>query len=110
MDLDATNSALRLNNESAEDNTDPWIVSNREEVPEELQSQLVKVRHGYGIQIYANNSGRYAGDWVFNKKTGEGHMVYADGSEYKGQLVDGTMHGIGHYKWPVKAQDAEDQD
>jgi len=36
MDLDATNSALKLNNESAEDNTDPWIVSNREEVPEEL--------------------------------------------------------------------------
>ena len=37
-------------------------------------------------------------------------MVYADGSEYKGQLNDGLMHGIGHYKWPIKAQDPEDQD
>ena len=93
-----------------EENTEPWVVSDKEVIPEELLPHLTQVRHGYGIQIYANKTGRYAGDWVFNKRTGEGAMVFQDGSEYKGQVLDGQMHGIGHFKWPTQAADQEDED
>jgi len=27
-------------------------------------------------------------------------MVYADGSSYKGQFLEGKMSGKGQYKWP----------
>jgi hypothetical protein len=27
-------------------------------------------------------------------------MVYADGSEYRGGLVNGVKHGYGYYIWP----------
>lgn len=79
----------------------PWIVEDREQVPEELRDLLTKQRHGFGIQIYSDGKSRYAGDWQFNKKTGEGHMVYMDGSEYKGKICDGQRHGYGYFKWPA---------
>ena len=46
---DNKGSQTKLVGDSGEDCTDPWIVSEREKVPEELHSLLVKVRHGYGI-------------------------------------------------------------
>ena len=61
------------------------------------------VRHGFGIQIYPNGTGRYAGDWQFNKKTGEGHMVYQDGSEYRGSMINSVKSGFGLYIWPKNA-------
>lgn len=50
--------------------SDPWIVYDANEVPEELQNLLILMRHGFGIHIYNSGSERYAGDWVFNKRNG----------------------------------------
>lgn len=76
------------------------IVEDITQVAEELKDKLITVRHGYGIQIYANGGGRYAGDWIHNKRTGNGHMIFQDGSEYRGDLVDGVKNGCGSFVWP----------
>lgn len=41
---------------------------------------------------------------MFNKKTGDGHMVYQDGSEYRGHLNDGVKSGRGLYIWPKEGE------
>lgn len=78
---------------------------------EELRDRLQTFRHGFGIQIYYNGegstTGRYAGDWIFNKKTGDCHMVYQDGSEYRGNLIDGVKNGRGLFVWPKEAGDSK---
>jgi hypothetical protein len=80
----------------AKDSTEEFvIVEDLALVPEEFKDKLQTMRHGFGINIYPLNEGRYAGDWSFNKKTGEGHMVYKDGSEYRGSLVNGVKQGYG---------------
>ena len=55
---------------------EPLLVEDITLVTEDLKDKLQTVRHGFGIQIYPNGSGRYAGDWLFNRKTGDGHMVF----------------------------------
>lgn len=32
-------------------------------------------------------------------------MVYTDGSEYRGSLVNGVKHGYGCYIWPKQSSD-----
>ncbi len=44
--------------------------------------------------------GRYAGDWLFDRKTGESHIVYSDQSEYRGGVKNGVKNGFGVYIWP----------
>ena len=33
------------------------------------------------------NGARYIGEWVNNKKHGQGLFIYPDGSKYEGELV-----------------------
>jgi len=79
---------------------EPLVVDDFSQVSDEFKDKIQTVRHGFGIQIYADGQGRYAGEWYYNKKTGEGHMIYTDGSEYRGGLVNGVKHGYGCYVWP----------
>ena len=32
---------------------------------------------------------------------GDGHYIYEDGSEYKGNFKNGKFDGIGIYHWPI---------
>jgi hypothetical protein len=53
-----------------------------------------KVRHGVGIQLFPNKNPdgetvRYAGEWEKDQMVGDGHFIYADGSEYKGNFKNG---------------------
>lgn len=70
---------------------------------EEL-AKYVKVRHGAGIQLYGKNpSGvtcKYAGEWDKDQKTGDGHSVFPDGSEYRGYSIKSVFNGLGTYQWP----------
>ena len=108
--LPVVNKGSELGYYPSDNSGNPLVVKDIEEVPEELQDKIQSVRHGFGIQIYSNGmgltTGRYAGDWSFNKKTGDGHMVYQDGSEYRGHLLDGVKSGRGLYVWP---KDGDDQ-
>lgn len=90
--------------------TEPWLVEDLGEVPEELQGLCIKIRHGFGIQVYEAGKARYAGDWLMNQRTGDGHMVYEDGSEYKGKLVEGLRQGLGYFKWPPVREDEDSED
>jgi len=83
---------------------EPLVVEDITQVLDELKDKLQMVRHGFGIQIYPSGAGRYAGDWYHNKKTGDGHMVFQDGSEYRGGLVDGVKNGHGFFKWPKSVE------
>lgn len=78
---------------------DNLIVCDMSQVEEDNKGLVKMSRHGYGIQIYAEKKGRYCGDWQMDKKTGDGHMVYTDGSEYRGSFVDGVKNGHGLYIW-----------
>jgi len=86
---------------------DNLIVSHMSQVDEAHKPHVVMARHGYGIQIYAEKQGRYCGDWQMDKKTGDGHQVYTDGSEYRGSLVDGVKNGHGLYIWTKDASQSE---
>ena len=43
---------------------------------------------------------KYAGQWHFGSRHGDGHQVSADGSEYRGNLHFGQFHGYGQFSWP----------
>jgi hypothetical protein len=57
------------------------------------------LRHGHGIQIYADKS-RYAGNWHFDVQNTYGTFKFADGSEYAGSLSNGIFEGYGEFTWP----------
>lgn len=76
-----------------------------EDIEDEEQKQMwEKVRHGCGIQLFGKSEGgvtcKYAGEWVRDERTGDGHQVYPDGSEYKGDFVKGVFNGMGLFWWP----------
>ena len=64
------------------------------------------MRHGLGIQLYGKTSSgstcKYAGEWCRDKVEGDGHYVYPDGSEFKGNFNNGVFQGHGMYTWPSK--------
>lgn len=70
---------------------------------EELLTKLVTVRHGNGIQIQADKVSKYAGQWRFGSRHGDGHLVNPDGSEFRGNLQFGTFNGYGQFDWPKRA-------
>ena len=63
------------------------------------------MRHGVGIQLFGKDSKgqsiKYAGEWDRDRVHGDGHYVYPDGSEYKGNFHYGAFHGVGEYIWPA---------
>jgi len=66
----------------------------------------VRVRQGRGVQLFGRTEEsdlvcKYAGEWRDDKKNGQGHCVYPDGSEFKGRFVDNVFEGEGSYSWPV---------
>lgn len=74
------------------------------EMDEEEKAKYMKVRHGAGIQIYGKRDEngvtcKYAGEWVKDEKTGDGHSVFPDGSEYRGYAIKSVFNGEGIYKW-----------
>ena len=91
-----------LHNESVE----PLVVEDLSQVDEELQPKLVTVRHGLGIQIQADKVSKYAGQWRYGARHGDGHLVNADGSEYRGNFFFGSFNGYGCFEWPKCASDA----
>lgn len=50
---------------------------------------------------YANGD-KYVGDWVGDKKTGEGIMTFATGEKYDGQWSEDIKHGKGTYASPAE--------
>lgn len=55
---------------------------------EEEKLKYNKLRHGLGIQLYGKTEDgltcKYAGEWYLDEKTGDGHSIFPDGSEYRG--------------------------
>lgn len=35
-------------------------------------------------------------------------MVYKDGSEYRGNMIDGIYNGQGYYVWPTTAPEGDE--
>lgn len=44
----------------------------------------------------------YTGSFANDKFSGQGTIVWADGSTYTGSFLDGMIHGTGEYVWPDK--------
>lgn len=80
------------------------IVKDLSLVSDELQAKLQMLRHGYGIQIFADKS-RYAGQWFLGKQHGDGHLRLADGSEYRGNFTYEEFDGYGQFIWPKSTSD-----
>ena len=83
-----------------EDNKEPHVVEDIEKVDEEIRDKLVTVRHGYGVHLMADKVAKYAGQWYFGSRHGDGLIVASDGSEYRGNNSFGTFHGYGQFSWP----------
>lgn len=80
------------------------MVEDVSQVDEELLPKLVTVRHGCGIQIQADKVSKYAGQWYYGARHGDGHLVNPDGSEYRGNLFFGQFDGYGQFMWPKSLQ------
>ncbi|XP_028623796.1 radial spoke head 1 homolog isoform X2 [Grammomys surdaster] len=61
-----------------------------EELEEEGENDL-------GGTYKFKNGARYIGDYVKNKKHGQGTFIYPDGSRYEGEWADDQRHGHGVY-------------
>lgn len=83
-----------------QEGVEPLVVEDVNQVDEELLPKLITVRHGCGIQIQADKKSKYAGQWYFGARHGDGHLVNPDGSEYRGNLHFGQFNGYGQYIWP----------
>ena len=42
---------------------------------------------------------KYAGEWDKDQRTGDGHQVYFDGSQYKGNFKNGIFNDYGCFWW-----------
>jgi len=72
------------------------LVHNFEELAPEEQAKCHRVRQGRGVQLFGRTQEsdllcKYAGEWLNDKKNGEGHCVYPDGSEYKGTFAENVF-------------------
>lgn len=90
---------------------EPLVVEDASQVDEELLPKLVTVRHGLGIQIQSDKVSKYAGCWRYGARHGDGHLVNADGSEYRGNFHFGKFNKYGCFNWPkcASAQVSEKQ-
>ena len=52
----------------------------------------------FGIFIYASGT-RYEGNYINGYRTGEGKILYEDGGTYEGEFFEGLEEGNGHIKW-----------
>jgi hypothetical protein len=76
---------------------------------EEEKNKYKRRRHGLGIQLFGKNKegkdSKYAGEWENDQVHGDGHYVYHDGSEYKGNFNYGVFQGFGEFQWPLSASE-----
>ena len=72
-------------------------------VPKEVPCPFKFCRHGYGVNFYTSlkseQVSKYEGQWDKGFKHGIGHMIFPDGSEYKGSFVKDQLEGFGKYHW-----------
>ena len=88
--------AKRQLEEQQQENEDP-----DQEQPE---PKFKKVRHGLGVNCYGRSEGedilcKYEGNWDRDRKTGEGFLVFPDGSTYKGSFKNDIIDGFGIFEW-----------
>ena len=59
------------------------------------------MRHGKGIwkSGKGNNLDRYEGEFLNNKKSGQGVFTWASNNIYKGMYNDDLRHGYGEMTW-----------
>ena len=61
-------------------------------------------KEGKGEEI--SNEGKFVGNFVDDKKNGEGKMVYSlSGDIYEGNYKDDLFDGKGHYIWKISGQE-----
>ncbi|XP_021354202.1 MORN repeat-containing protein 1-like isoform X3 [Mizuhopecten yessoensis] len=63
------------------------------------------LRHGEGLMLYSSvrndgvsNGDKYAGQWVNDRRDGEGELTCTDGTVYSGHFIDNLFHGFGLLK------------
>ena len=56
------------------------------------------LRHGKGT--YTSEAETYEGNWVEDKKEGEGFLTFKDKITYKGSFKNNKFNGEGEMKWP----------
>ena len=80
------------------------IIENPETITdEEMKNSLSTVRHGFGMQFYEYNEGKftckYEGNWHLDKKKGKGKANYSDQSYYEGEFDNDLYDGFGKLFW-----------
>ena len=53
------------------------------------------LRHGKGTEYYSNGKIKYEGDYINDKREGNGKYIWEDGEYYIGQFKNGLRHGKG---------------
>ena len=76
------------------------------------QPKFKRVRHGLGINCYGRTEGedilcKYEGRWDRDKKSGEGFLVFPDGSTYRGNFKNDIIDGFGTFHWDYKGHTYE---
>jgi hypothetical protein len=68
------------------------------------------MRHGVGrLSFDAVGRAHYAGGWAHDKKSGAGRMVYATGNWYDGHWVADVKNGHGRMGWITSGESYEGQ-
>ena len=72
---------------------------------EEIKTKKIYkiVRHGNGLQLYGEISEgmccQYEGEWISDKREGNGKCLYPDNSSYIGDFKQDQPEGYGAYHW-----------
>ena len=53
-------------------------------------------KEGNGIALYSNGD-KYEGEWKNNKQYGKGIVMYSTGGRYEGEWANGKFNGLGIY-------------
>ena len=55
------------------------------------------LRNGKGTEYYSNGKIKYEGDYINDKREGNGKYIYENGEYYLGQCKNNLKHGKGIY-------------
>ncbi|CAF4903340.1 unnamed protein product [Rotaria sp. Silwood1] len=69
--------------------------------------------HGKGTFVWGPDSRwaglKYIGDYIDNKRTGQGVYIWPNGNRYEGQFKDNNRHGKGTFIWAPDAKGTYDK-
>ncbi|CAF3486039.1 unnamed protein product [Rotaria sp. Silwood1] len=69
--------------------------------------------HGKGTFVWGPDSQwaglKYIGDYIDNKRTGQGVYIWPNGNRYEGQFKDNNRHGKGTFIWAPDAKGTYDK-